>query len=73
MILKVFHIGGYMKILGQKLKQMMLDHGSFAAMEVHLKKTSEKSKSETSGGGWYTEHYLKTAEHWTKSWSQLSS
>lgn len=56
-----------MKILGQQLKQLMRDHGSFEAMEINLKKVSEQSKSETSGGGWYTAHKLQTAEHWTKS------
>ena len=53
--------------LGNQLKKMLQEHGSFEAMEIAIKKINQKAKSESALGGWYTETYLQTHEGWTKS------
>jgi len=45
---------------------MFAENGSFAAMEIQLKKIHQKTQSETEGGGWVTETYLKTEKKWNK-------
>lgn len=52
--------------LGKQIKQMFAENGSFAAMEIQLKKIHQKTQSETEGGGWVTETYLKTEKKWNK-------
>ena len=34
---------------------MFAENGSFAAMEIQLKKIHQKTQSETEGGGWVTD------------------
>ena len=45
---------------------MLKNHGSFAAMEIHLKKTHLKKKQLKRAGGWCTKTYLANVAHWTK-------
>ena len=53
------------------MQKMFREHGDFASMEVQIRKKHLKTKSETSGGAWFTEHRLKTEKQWTKmlAWS----
>lgn len=45
---------------------MFKEHGSFAELEVQIKKKHLKSKETAKSGGRYTKHYLLTKEGWTK-------
>ena len=52
--------------LGKQIKQMLAEHGTFAAMEIQLKKIHQKEKSSTVGGGWCSETFLRTEKGWDK-------
>ena len=52
--------------LGEQLRDLLKKHGSFAAMELEVKKTHLKKKSRAKQGGYYTRVYLANHCHWTK-------
>ena len=45
---------------------MLKEHGDFAQMEIHIKKTNIKTDKQNQAGGWFTRHYLEKEAHWTK-------
>ena len=45
---------------------MFAQHGSFAELEVQIKKRHLKSNEKAKAGGYYTRHYLINKEGWTK-------
>ena len=51
---------------------MFMEHGSFEAMEIEVRKSFNKTKEKEKAGGWYTRHYLQTKESWTKKLSYKS-
>ena len=52
--------------LGEELKKMFLQNGSFAAMEVAISKKTIRAKSQAKQGGWYSKAKLEGAECWSK-------
>ncbi|CAL1169384.1 unnamed protein product [Cladocopium goreaui] len=50
----------------KKIKQMLAEHGTFTAMEIQLKKIHQKERSQTVGGGWCSETFLRTEKKWDK-------
>ena len=51
---------------------MFMEHGSFEAMEIEVRKSFNKTKEKEKAGGWHTRHYLQTKESWTKKLSYKS-
>ena len=45
---------------------MFLEHGTFQAMELAVKKRNQKMNSQTKAGGWYTKGKLEKAESYSK-------
>ena len=45
---------------------MLVEHDSFEAMEIEVRKSFNKTSEKEKSGGWYTRHYLQTKEGWTK-------
>ena len=45
---------------------MLKKHGTFTALEVHLKKTYLKQKKLEKHGQWVTKASLQNVYHWTK-------
>lgn len=45
---------------------MLAEHGTFSAMEIQLKKIHQKERSQTVGGGWCSEIFLRTEKKWDK-------
>jgi hypothetical protein len=56
---------------GEELKKMFKENGSFEAMEISIRKKHIKSRNQSTGGGWYSEQFLKTEKGWSKTKSQL--
>ena len=52
--------------LGEQLRDLLKKHGSFASMELEVKKTHLKKKARAKHGGFYTRVYLASQCHWTK-------
>ena len=50
---------------GEKLRKMLLEHGSFDAVEIQLKKWKEEKEEEELMGGWHTQVSLEM-ENWTE-------
>ena len=48
------------------MRDMLKAHGTFSALEVHVKKTQMKKKRLERAGGWYTKTHLQNVCHWTK-------
>ena len=40
--------------LGEKIRELLLQHGDFRAVEVELTKSSEQLAENDTKGGWYT-------------------
>ena len=50
---------------------MFKENGSFEAMEICIRKKHIKSRNQSTGGGWYSEQFLKTEKGWSKTKPQL--
>ena len=48
-------VAGCAPIQGEKLREMLLQHGSFRAVEVELEKRSTQTSQSDKKGGWETE------------------
>ena len=51
---------------GEKLRDLLREHGDFKQLEVQLKKTHLSKLTKARQGGWYTRAYLLSQCHWTK-------
>lgn len=51
---------------GKDLQKMFLEHGSFEAMEITIKKKHIESASKSKAGGWFTKSVLEHTHMWTK-------
>lgn len=51
--------------LGEKIRELLLQHGDFRAVEVALTKRSEQLAQNDTKGGWYSEVML-TQKGWTE-------
>lgn len=51
---------------GEKIKQLLREHGSFQAVEVMIERYQKTSLQGSKEGGWVTKHYLAAEKHWTK-------
>ena len=56
---------------GKELKKMFLQHGSFASLEIRIKKKHIDSQSRAKSGGWYTRGQLEGQQQWTKTQPQF--
>ena len=51
---------------GEKLRKLLLAHGSFEKVEGALVRWYEHKKKETEEGGYVTKDWLQKEKHWTK-------
>ena len=58
--------GVFFGTLGKQIKEMLAQHGTFAAMEIQLKKIHQKERSQTVEGAWCSEIFLRTEKKWDK-------
>ena len=54
-------------LAGEKLRDLLKQHGDFATMELKAKKYHKTMFGKAKTGGWFTRHYLATVGHYTKS------
>ena len=57
--------------LGEKLKKMLKEKGTFKEVECEIARYQKTSLKDTKQGGWVTKHYLQNEKHWTKYISQF--
>lgn len=55
-----------MVYLGEKLRDLLKQHGSFETLEIVVKKYHKSLLGQSKAGGWYTRQYLLTVAQWTK-------
>ena len=57
--------------LGEKLKKMLKEKGTFKEVECEIARYQKTSLKDTKQGGWVTKLYLQNEKHWTKYISQF--
>ena len=51
--------------LGAKLREMLIQHGNFGAVECEIVRYQKTLMDNSKQGGWVTKHYLTKEKHWT--------
>lgn len=51
---------------GEKLRQALMEQGTFEGMETEVKKWQAKLSAKKTNSAWVTKHYLMAKKHWTK-------
>ena len=51
--------------LGAKLREMLIQHGNFGAVECEIVRYQKTLLDNSKQGGWVTKHYLTKEKHWT--------
>ena len=55
-----------MLVPGEKLREMLVKHGSFKSVECEIARWQKTTLDNSKLGGWLTRHYLVNEKHWTK-------
>ena len=66
MHLHILYIDMYASHLGEELRALLVQHGSFDAVEVQVQKKIKDEESNKLRGGWHTEISLKRDFGWTQ-------
>ena len=56
----------YIMCPGERMRDMLREHGSFETLEMQVKKWHKSSLGSSRSGGWYTKHVLSSQFHWSK-------
>lgn len=65
LIIYVPHSHSICKSQGEKLRELLLKHGSFEEVEIEIEKVSKQTEKNKVAGGWHNEVSLKEIHKWT--------